>query len=321
MGATPWGFESPLRHHKADDMTSLSTPSFEVFSGCLLGLALGDALGAPFEGMPPGNYSIDCMDGILSYTDDTEMMINLLRAIIDFEDVETSLVAKYFAEGLNPERGYGPGTLRVLALVRQGIPVDRAVRSVFPEGSYGNGAAMRVAPLGLLYFGDEERLEEAVIRASKATHVHPVAIDGARVVALAVSYVMRGYELSELPEYLVSKVDTDIFADKLEKVNFALKHSVTKEWVIQNLGTGVAASESVPTAIYAFLGFGRDFERMINFCIGLGGDTDTISAMAGALSGTMLSEKGLPENCLKRLEHYQQIKEIGKRLYERLFNF
>ncbi|NOY64700.1 MAG: ADP-ribosylglycohydrolase family protein, partial [Nitrospirae bacterium] len=124
------------------------------FRGCLAGLALGDALGADFEGMPPGEYPVDC-SAPLHYTDDTEMMINLTESLLEMECVLPENMARHFIEGLNPWRGYGPGTLRVLSLIKSGVPIDRATTMVFKEGSKGNGAAMRVAPIGLLYWYDD----------------------------------------------------------------------------------------------------------------------------------------------------------------------
>ena len=292
------------------------TPTLDTISGCLLGLALGDAIGAPFEGMPPGNYSPWSDREFLRYTDDTEMMINMLRAILVNKGVDTETIARYFYEGLNPKRGYGPGTLKVLSLIKEGMPVHIAAKSVFPEGSFGNGAAMRVAPLGLVFYGDESELEDAVKRVSIATHTHPFAIDGARVIALSVSYLVNRRDISALPGYLLQRSFTQEFTDRLERVSYALKKRVSKRWVVENLGTGVIATESVPTALYAFLRYGKDFKELISFCISLGGDTDTISAMAGALSGTMTGKAALPFDFINRLENRGLIEELSNRLYE-----
>ncbi len=284
------------------------------FTGCLLGLALGDALGAPFEGMPPGNHIPQC-NGFLRYTDDTEMMINLSESILETGDISRQSIAEHFCSSLTPTRGYGPGTLKVLSLIKSGVPIEDATRKVFPDGSLGNGAAMRVAPLGLLYHWNERLLTDAVSRVSTVTHVHPVAIDGAMAIALTVGALLRETVTESLLEYLVARMQTNIMKQKLESISRLLSFDISKEQIIEELGHGVLTHESVPTAIYAFFRFGDDFMETMRFCIGLGGDTDTIAAMAGALTGVYLSDNGLPDECLEKLENYSRIKGLAERLY------
>ena len=168
------------------------------FTGCLLGSALGDALGASFEGMPPEEYSYSCEEPLV-YTDDTEMMLNLTESITSSGDLVPEEIARSFVQGLNPWRGYGPGTLEVLSLIKRGIPFEEASRMVFPEGSLGNGAAMRVAPVGLIFWWDKDRLLKAAAKASIPTHVHPLGIEGARVMAYAIGLILRGTKRTDMP--------------------------------------------------------------------------------------------------------------------------
>jgi poly(ADP-ribose) glycohydrolase ARH3 len=285
------------------------------FIGCLMGLALGDALGAPFEGMPSGDYSPP-FDGQLTYTDDTEMMMNLTESIIAQRDVDPDSVAQHFVSGLNPLRGYGPGTLKVLSYIRQGIPYERASRMVFSGGSFGNGAAMRIAPVGLLYWWNDERLFDAVVKASTPTHVHPVGIEGAKIIAYTISLLVRGVDKEYIPEAIVDNLEEEVLIRKMMLVQELLTQDVKRNDVIHNLGNSVIVQESVPTAVYAFLKYGESFEEMIKFCLGLGGDTDTISAMAGALSGLHVSDEGIPDGCAKRLENADRIKRKAVELHE-----
>ncbi len=284
------------------------------FRGSLLGLALGDSLGAPFEGLPPGDYRFNCSKP-LYYTDDTEMMINLAESIIEQRDVLPEKVAEAFIRNLNPYRGYGPGTLSVLALIQKGIPMEQATRMVFPEGSYGNGAAMRVAPVGLVFYRDIKQLLEASEKASIPTHTHPLGIEGARIVALSVGLVLQGTEGDSLISILERNIKTEDFRRKLKLLKELLSKDTSKNEVIERLGNGVLATESVVTSLYAFLRYGNSFEETINFCISLGGDTDTIGAMAAALTGAYLSLEGLPPHCLNRLEDYERILTLADRLF------
>ncbi len=287
----------------------------ERFRGCLVGLALGDSLGAAFEGMPPGDYEPSCK-APLFYTDDTEMMLNLSESIIERGEVVPEDLARHFIEGLNPQRGYGYGTLRVLSLIRSGVPIDRATSMVFREGSKGNGASMRVAPVGLLYWFDRERIVEAATRASTVTHTHPVAIDGAVAIALSVGMILQGGSREQIPGEIIKYMKTNLMKGKIDALMGLLERGCSREEVIRLLGNGVLTEESVPTAIYCFLRYGDDFMRAIGFSISLGGDTDTISAMTGALCGAWLSRGALPPECVERLEDRERIISNADGLYE-----
>lgn len=294
----------------------LSTKSLRNrFSGCLLGLALGDSLGAPFEGMPGGEYSYSC-ERPLVYTDDTEMMINLTVSILSSRAVDPENIAQAFVRGLNPRRGYGRGTLRVLALIEKGIPFNEASRSVFPDGSYGNGAAMRVAPIGLLYWWNSNLILDAAAKSSRPTHVHPLGIEGAKIMALAVGLTIQGITKEDLPGFLLENLTQEVYRKKLSAMTDLLAKDVKAKEVAHRLGNGVLSHESVPAALYAFIKLGNDYGRMIEFCLSLGGDTDTIAAMAGALSGAYISEDNLPKGCLEKLERSKRIKDLSLQLFE-----
>lgn len=123
--------------------------------GALLGTFVGDALGMPFEGAPPGAVpaELEMVESRLGrgcYTDDTEMMIVLAESLIADGSVQPESLARRFLERHDRRRGYGAGTLGVFAAWRDGIPVDTAAREAFGgQGSIGDGAAMRIAPVGV----------------------------------------------------------------------------------------------------------------------------------------------------------------------------
>lgn len=286
------------------------------FRGCLIGLALGDALGADFEGMPPGEYSFDC-NMPLYYTDDTEMMINLVKSILEVEGILPDDIARHFIEGLNSERGYGYGTLRVLSLIKSGVPIDMATTIVFREGSKGNGAAMRVAPVGLIYWYDDNKIVQGAYRTSIVTHSNPIAIDGAVSIALSIGMILRGEDVQKIPEGIMKYMNTDTMRESIRNVTGLLQRTqCNREEVINLLGNGVLTEQSVPTALYVFLRYGSDFMKAMRYSISLGGDTDTISAMAGALCGTLLSYEALPSECIKELENADIILNNADRLYD-----
>ena len=131
--------------------------------GALLGTFVGDALGMPYEGSSPERVPehVEMAEARLgqgTYTDDTEMTIALAESLLDRGGVEAEPLARAFLAAHRPERGYGGGTLAVFDLWRAGVSVEEASRRALPGGSYGNGAAMRVAPVGVLFAQEPERL-------------------------------------------------------------------------------------------------------------------------------------------------------------------
>lgn len=288
----------------------------ERYTGCLLGLALGDALGAPFEGSPPGGKSLAHLPPLLRYTDDTEMAMEVAESLIERGGFDPVHMALTFARNFNPARGYGPGAVAVLGLIRRGTPWDRANRTVFPEGSYGNGAAMRAAPIGLYCRTDLERLKEVTFGASAITHDHPLAKEGALLITHAVALTVQEMTPREILDTLMALPERQEYKDKLNSVRRLLKGDEDDLAVIKSLGHGVEALASVPTALYAFLRYGGDYLKTIEFCLRLGGDTDTISAMAGALVGASLGLGGLPAEFLDRLEDRLRIEALAVRLSE-----
>jgi poly(ADP-ribose) glycohydrolase ARH3 len=170
------------------------------FLGCLLGHAVGDALGAPFEGMPadvvfrefgPVRAIFDSPPfSPLAYTDDTEMTIGVAEVLIYDGTIDPARLAAAFERNYTPGRGYGPGAQRILDAVRAGGDWQALAATVFPGGSLGNGAAMRVAPVGLLFHRDQTTLLEQARLSALPTHTHPVGIEAAQIFAAAIAFVL-----------------------------------------------------------------------------------------------------------------------------------
>ena len=165
------------------------------FVGGVLGLALGDAVGAPHEGAMGHatnwqNLSLTS-PGFGHYTDDTEMALGVLRSHAACGGFDADHLATTWAERADPGRGYGGGALRVLGMIRDGVPWQEANRRVFPDGSFGNGGAMRATPIGLLHADDPESLDAAARKAAEVTHAHPLGIDGSVLIARAAAAAFR----------------------------------------------------------------------------------------------------------------------------------
>ncbi|MBC7130234.1 ADP-ribosylglycohydrolase family protein [Candidatus Bathyarchaeota archaeon] len=149
------------------------------FLGCMLGCAVGDALGAGFEGFHyPGAQLV--FRG--RWTDDTHMMIGVTESLIAKRGFDGEHMAQVFIRNYEQEpwRGYASGPPRVFRWIKKGVPWNEAAGGLFGgQGSFGNGAAMRVAPVGLLYYDRLDRLREVAYTQSRITHTHVLGMEGA----------------------------------------------------------------------------------------------------------------------------------------------
>ena len=287
------------------------------FIGSMLSAALGDSLGASFHRR--------AKSGLLRYTDDTAMMIALAESIIESGGkVDPTKLAWKFVETYEKEpwRGYGPGPPRIFKLIKIGEGPLELDKRFYPGGSYGNGAAMRIAPIGLFFHDDLEGLRRAVVASCKPTHNNLLGIEGALLEAVSVAKALttrvdEEVDAGDFVEQLVSIVSTDIYRRKLKRIRELLEQEDLSR-VVRELGNSVEAFNSVPTAIYCYLRE-RDPVKAIELAVKLGGDRDTIACMAGAIAGAHRGIEVLPRDLLKRLENREYIEEVARRLYELKF--
>jgi poly(ADP-ribose) glycohydrolase ARH3 len=293
--------------------------------GCVLGAACGDALGAPFEGAAEVDAARlaawAASPEPLRYTDDTAMMLTLAEyladAVNDFD--ETELVRRFaLAWKDEPWRGYGAGPPAIFRRVLAGWSWEDAARSVFPGGSFGNGGAMRVAPVGVLDM-PVDQIAALARRTAQVTHAHPLALDGAAVqaVGVALACLSNRTEPVDTEDFLAtveSHVSTAAFAVRLHVVADLVGAAAAPADVAVRLGNDVRAMTSAPAALTAFLREPDDVPAAIGFALCIGGDTDTIAAMTGALVGARNGEEALPATWLARLEHRERLSSVAARL-------
>ena len=293
------------------------------FLGSLIGTAAGDALGAGLE----GHLSVDQAEvhalaerrHTLTYTDDTHMMIGIAESLIERRGFDGEHMARCFMENYRhePYRGYGPGPPQVFKLIERGEAWDKAAEKLYGGGSFGNGSAMRVAPVGLFYYDDPPRLREIAYQSSQITHAHELGKEGAALQAYAVALATAADPLSPLPrdEFLAKLYDFlqhPTFKEKVKRMGKLLGEK-DKSKVVAELGHGIEAFNSVPAAIYSFLRYPDSFEKTVTYAISLGGDTDTIGAMAGAMSGAYLGIEAIPAEWQIKLENQEYITELAER--------
>ena len=295
------------------------------FLGCLVGTAIGDALGAGREGMGMSKsediVSLAEKLGQLIYTDDTHMTIGIAESLIenkgfDGEHMAQTFIRNYEAE---PWRGYGPGPPIIFGMIKSGEAWYSAANGLYRGGSFGNGSAMRVAPVGLLYSRNLEKLREIAYQSSSITHSHELGKEGAALQACAVALALNTSSDEEIDrEAFLSRLQ-DFIQDRLYKEKVArireLLGEQDKAKVVAVLGNGIEAPRSVPTAIYCFLRQPQSYKDAVIYAVSLGGDTDTIAAMAGAISGAYLGIEAIPSEWRAKLENREYIETLAEKLW------
>jgi poly(ADP-ribose) glycohydrolase ARH3 len=298
------------------------------FRGALLGVAIGDALGAPLEGGP--GRSLDALTGWseqppheLRYTDDTHMTLATARSLLECGDLDVEHLARTLAEhyAAEPWRGYAEGPPSIFERVRQGEDWHELAKELFGRtGSFGNGAAMRSAPLGLLHPGAPQLACQKARIASSITHTHPIGEDGAVLQACAVSFLVAGGQDAALDETrlfsaLREQLRTRRFGEVLDDVRH-LERDASGERVVELLGNGVEAHRSVGTALYALLRHRESFSDAVLYAISLGGDADTLGSMTGALAGALHGASAIPEAWRRSVEQAEELTQLADELLE-----
>jgi poly(ADP-ribose) glycohydrolase ARH3 len=296
------------------------------FLGGMVGSALGDAIGElAFHGLgEAGLRSQVAQMDVLVYTDDTAMAIGLAESIAQVGGLDPQRLGDIFRANFRrePWRGYASGPPTVFSRVKRfGVSYAEAARSLFGgQGSFGNGAAMRIAPVGLFYH-DAPDLYEKARQSATVTHAHPVGVDGAAVLAWAIARAVRldpwePFPVVDLAQGLVDSARTPEVWDKMALVRTLIAEDVPSPDAAKRLGRGVAVHESMPFAVYSFLRHPQSFEACLFCAILNGGDRDTLGAMACAISGAYLGVGAIPLAWREKLENRGYIEGLAVRLAE-----
>jgi ADP-ribosylglycohydrolase len=275
------------------------------------GLSVGDALGAQF--FVPGITAAHLADGHLPtapwpWTDDTEMAC-CVAACLDDGDLDRDALADVFAHNNDPYRGYGPGAVVILRLIREGTPWPIAAASAFDgQGSAGNGAAMRVAPLGAWHADSITRAATQAARSAEVTHAHPDGIAGAVAVAVAAASAAaaRLGGRSPAPAQLLTSV---AFRTPVGHVRDGLERAVRlvgrdPAEAAYELGSGARAMarDTVPFALWTAATFLDDYPAAIRACVAAGGDIDTTAAITGGVVAAHTGTDAIPAEWLAARE-------------------
>ncbi len=296
----------------------------------LTGLAIGDALGMPFETESPlstrlaswaGDYQSSAFHRLKpgQFTDDTQMSLAIAEAIVENKFYEPSLVAKKYVAWFTSGdcRGIGNNTRKAMQNLVQGK--DWSSSGI--EQAQGNGTAMRAAPIGAHQNRGTERLRAAAHWAridAGITHKSDEAQEGSAAMAVATSHLCAGGKKDSLLTTVLEQVAKTRLRSALEDVYRSIRRGdslgdflKTREWLLAGVSPHVV--QSVPAAFTVFL-YSENFEDTVKNAIRMGGDTDSVAAMAGALAGSFYGIEGIPDNLLDPLERKDEIRAMELRL-------
>jgi ADP-ribosylglycohydrolase len=263
---------------------------FERALASLRGLAVGDALGSQF--FVPANYPLlkrrELPPDSWQWTDDTEMACSVLAVLAGHGRIDQDALALSFAVHHDFDRGYGPAVNRMLRLVREGGDWRELAAALFQgQGSWGNGAAMRIAPLGAWYADDPEQATHQAEISSYTTHQHREAVVGCMAVAAAAALAAAPQGPPKATDFLdavIALVPRSAVGAGLRRARDMLDYDDTQT-VAAVLGCGrrTTAHDTVPFALWSAARSLGDYERAFWTTAQAGGDVDTTCAIVGGV--------------------------------------
>jgi poly(ADP-ribose) glycohydrolase ARH3 len=297
------------------------------FKGSALGTFVGDAMGREVEGWSP--EQISACYGILNrigqgiYSDDTEMMIGIMEALQAEPCFDPAIAARQFLTNFHPLRNYGGRIYGIMSQLQQGVSWDEV-----GTDSWGNGGAMRIAPIGFFFYDDADLLRENVRLCTRITHRHPQAQAGALAQAWAVGMatkkgmegevIDRGAFLEQIAAE-VAEVDGAMAAEIRRIDGLAAGGDLEQriKLIARTFPRDVSALGAVPAALASFL-ISEDFTSAVVTAVNCGGDTDTIGAMAGAIAGAYYGYAAIPAQWCEPLENGGKGRDYVAQLAEEL---
>mmetsp|Transcript_6493 Transcript_6493/g.24137 ORF Transcript_6493/g.24137 Transcript_6493/m.24137 type:complete len:664 (-) Transcript_6493:21-2012(-) len=293
--------------------------------GVMIGATVGDVLGSAVEGWTKGDIAaLTQGDGVRdfrpskrgfgTYTDDTQMMLGLGYSLVSLGHLDASHCSQKYAELFDRKRGYGASASKVIQLLKDGGDYQVTGRVYFPEGSYANGGAMRIAPVGIAFRNaSNDVLHAATEAALLCTHVHPEAIDAAFIQAAAISLCLNDKQTADdrpalssrqLIQKLASLARTEEMRTRLLVIDNAMQASMSEMEVLPHISEPfqIRAVDAVACVLLAVCYHFDEPEECIVRSVSYGGDTDTIACMAGAIMGARHGCAWIPSRWWDNLE-------------------
>ncbi|GMR05085.1 MAG: ADP-ribosylglycohydrolase family protein [Thermodesulfobacteriota bacterium] len=233
----------------------------------MIGAIAGDIIGSIYEVTPVKSTDFPLFSKFSTFTDDTVLTVAVASAILekaDYKDALKEFAIKY------PDRGYG------MYFYEWAVSKESA-----PYNSFGNGSAMRVTPVGFAFSSIEEVLDEAK-KSAEVTHNHPEGIKGAQATALAVFLARTGKTKEEIKGEIEKRFHYDL--------------SRTLDGIRPDYVFNATCEGTVPEAMISFLE-STDYEDAVRKAVSLGGDSDTLASIAGAIAEAFY--KKVPEEIIR----------------------
>lgn len=299
----------------------------ERYRGSLLGLAVGDALGAPIEFTVPGSFTpIDDMVGggsfdvmVGQWTDDTSMALCLAQSLIEQQDFDPidqlKKYVRWYREGYlsSIDECFDIGNATLDALMKFESTQAPYCGSTSPR-SAGNGSIMRLAPVPMFYAKNPLLAIEKSAESSRTTHQALAAVDACRYFGALLVGAINGASREELLAESYCPIpgywqENPLVAEIQEIATGSFKHRQPPE--IQGSGYVV---KSLEAALWAFY-HSQSFREGCLLAVNLGMDADTTGAVYGQLAGAFYGENGIPESWRSRLIRTELIESIASQLY------
>jgi len=291
----------------------------------LLGGAIGDSLGMPFETKPADYPPLLAWDGKTffgsehhglnagQFTDDTQFSLAVAQSLIerrhfDPDHLSQSYVSLFTSGEI---RGYGRTTLIAIERLKSGTHWSESG----VEDSYGNGTAMRAAPFGVFFRNDKRSLINIVKIDSAITHRSDEAEAGALAIALACYFIVNGDE-SDLLEKIAKELPKSMVLSKLLNLQTMIDSKATPQDILKIIGTKADVRQTAPAALYCYLKF-KNYQEAVEAAIRAGGDTDTTAAIVGALYGAKLGSKGISSDYTDGIENKNRLLLLDAQLFAR----
>jgi ADP-ribosylglycohydrolase len=273
----------------------------------LEGLSVGDAFGELFFRLSPFNTKpSDLPFGPWYWTDDNHMALSIVEILKTYGHIDQDALAYAFARRFTrepfPNRGYAGGAIQLLNQIANGADWREMSPHLFGSGSYGNGAAMRVAPIGGYFYDDLNRAANEARLSAVVTHAHPEGQAGAIAVAVAAGITANKPHPTgpDLLREILPFVPEGITRQRIQNAMVIPNGDLTN--AIQQLGTGseVSAQDTVPFCLWCAAFHLENFEDALWWTVKGRGDCDTTCAIVGGI--VALSASGIPSSWLERRE-------------------
>jgi ADP-ribosylglycohydrolase len=281
----------------------------------LHGLSCGDAFGERFFLHPEAARSLIAQRALPSppwrYTDDTAMAIAIIEVLEEHSEIRQESLAESFGKNFlaDPHRGYGAAMHSLLPeLASTPSAWAKMAPALFKgRGSFGNGAAMRIAPLGAYFADDLGKLTQQAELSAMITHSHPEGISGAIAVAMAAAFAYRHKSSSITPRDFLHEVCERTPASEVRSglVNaLALPTDTTVEAAVAVLGNGskVSAQDTVPFSLWVAAHHLNDYEDALWTTVSGLGDRDTTCAIVGGIVAMSSGVESIPPSWIQARE-------------------